>query len=291
MTPQQYCIDKTNESGSSFLPAFYFLGKEKKMALTALYAFCREVDDIVDECKEYEAGKVKLDWWRSEITCLFSGNPQHLVTKCLVNYIDKFDLNKEYFIEIIDGMEMDLNFNRYNNFKQLQHYCYRVASVVGILSAKIFGFNNIRTLKYAHDMGIALQLTNIIRDLGEDARRGRIYAPLDELKTLNVTEADILNCKEDEKIKKLVMFMSERAENFYFSAIDHLPIEDKRKQLPGLMMGSIYFVLLQEIKKNNPEKILKQRAILPPFRKLTVALTCFINYTWIKKENKAPNLL
>ena len=287
MTPQQYCIHKTNESGSSFLPAFYFLGKEKKMALTALYAFCREVDDIVDECNEYETGKIKLDWWSSEITRLFSGNPQHPVTKSLVNYIDKFDLNKEYFIEIINGMKMDLNFNRYENFKQLQLYCYRVASAVGILSAKIFGFNNINTLKYAHDMGIALQLTNIIRDLGEDARRGRIYAPLDEIKIFGVTEAHILNYKEDEKIKKLVLFLSERAENFYFSAIDHLPIEDKRKQIPGLIMGNIYFVLLQEIKKNNPEKILKQRTILPAFRKLTVALTCFINYSWIKKGKES----
>ncbi|MDG2253105.1 MAG: squalene/phytoene synthase family protein, partial [Methylophilaceae bacterium] len=203
MTPQQYCINKTKESGSSFLPAFYFLGKEKKIALTALYAFCREVDDIVDECEKYEEGKVKLDWWRSEIDRLFSRDPQHPVTKLLLNYIDKFDLNKNYFNEIIDGMEMDLNLNRYENFKQLQHYCFRVASAVGILSAKIFGFNNIETLKYAHDMGIALQLTNIIRDLGEDAKRGRIYIPLDELKLFGVTEADILNYTNSEKIKKL----------------------------------------------------------------------------------------
>lgn len=291
MTPQQYCIDKTNESGSSFLPAFHFLGKEKKMALTALYAFCREVDDAVDECKEYKEGKAKLDWWSLELSRLFSGTPRHPVTKTLINYIDKFDLNKEYFDEIIDGMEMDLNFNRYENFKQLQLYCYRVASSVGILSAKIFGFNDTKTLKYAHDMGIALQLTNIIRDLGEDARRGRIYAPLDELKIFGVTEADVLNHIEGEKIKKLVVFLSERAENFYFSAISHLPIEDKRKQLPGLMMGNIYFVLLKKIIKNNPEKILNQRTKLPLFRKIAVAITCFMNYTWIKRERKAPNLL
>ena len=283
MTPEQYCIDKTNESGSSFLPAFHFLGKEKKMALTALYAFCREVDDIVDESNEYEISKSKLDWWNLEITRLFSGTPQHPVTKLLVNYIDKFDLNKKYFIEIIDGMEMDLNFNRYENFKQLELYCYRVASSVGILSAKIFGFNDIKTLKYARDMGIALQLTNIIRDLGEDAMRGRIYIPLDELKIFDVTEADILNHTEGEKIKKLVIFLSERAENFYFSAIDLLPISDKRNQIPGLIMGNIYFILLKVIVKNSPEKILNQRTMLSTFRKLIVAITCFMNYTWIKK--------
>tara|TARA_B110000003_G_scaffold105_1_gene140 strand:- start:2774 stop:3622 length:849 start_codon:yes stop_codon:yes gene_type:complete len=282
MTPQQYCINKTNKSGSSFLPAFYFLGKEKKMALTALYAFCREVDDIVDGCDDYKEGRKKLNWWSLEVSRLFSGTPQHPVTKLLVNYIYKFDLDEKYFNEIIDGMEMDLNFNRYENFTKLQLYCYRAASAVGILSAKIFGFNNINTLKYAHDMGIALQLTNIIRDLGEDAKRGRIYIPLDELKLFDLTETDILNCTNHKKIKKLVIFLSERAQNFFFSAVEHLPAEDKRKQLPGLMMGNIYFVLLKKIVTSDPEKILNKRTLLSPYRRVIIALTCFMNYTWIK---------
>lgn len=282
MTPQQYCINKTNKSGSSFLPAFYFLGKEKKMALTALYAFCREVDDIVDGCDDYKEGRKKLNWWSLEVSRLFSGTPRHPVTKLLVNYIYKFDLDEKYFNEIIDGMEMDLNFNRYENFTKLQLYCYRAASAVGILSAKIFGFNNINTLKYAHDMGIALQLTNIIRDLGEDAKRGRIYIPLDELKLFDLTETDILNCTNHKKIKKLVIFLSERAQNFFFSAVEHLPAEDKRKQLPGLMMGNIYFVLLKKIVTSDPEKILNKRTLLSPYRRVIIALTCFMNYTWIK---------
>ena len=282
MTPQQYCINKTNKSGSSFLPAFYFLGKEKKMALTALYAFCREVDDIVDGCDDYKEGRKKLNWWSLEVSRLFSGTPQHPVTKLLVNYIYKFDLDEKYFNEIIDGMEMDLNFNRYENFTKLQLYCYRAASAVGILSAKIFGFNNINTLKYAHDMGIALQLTNIIRDLGEDAKRGRIYIPLDELKLFDLTETDILKCTNHKKIKKLVIFLSERAQNFFFSAVEHLPAEDKRKQLPGLMMGNIYFVLLKKIVISDPEKILNKRTLLSPYRRVIIALTCFMNYTWIK---------
>ena len=282
MTPQQYCINKTNKSGSSFLPAFYFLGKEKKMALTALYAFCREVDDIVDGCDDYKEGRKKLNWWSLEVSRLFSETPRHPVTKSLVNYIYKFDLDEKYFNEIIDGMEMDLNFNRYENFTKLQLYCYRAASAVGILSAKIFGFNNINTLKYAHDMGIALQLTNIIRDLGEDAKRGRIYIPLDELKLFDLTETDILNCTNHKKIKKLVIFLSERAQNFFFSAVEHLPAEDKRKQLPGLMMGNIYFVLLKKIVTSDPEKILNKRTLLSPYRRVIIALTCFMNCTWIK---------
>ena len=231
---------------------------------------------------DYKEGRKKLNWWSLEVSRLFSGTPQHPVTKLLVNYIYKFNLNKEYFSEIINGMEMDLNFNRYENFTKLQLYCYRAASAVGILSAKIFGFNNINTLKYAHDMGIALQLTNIIRDLGEDAKRGRIYIPLDELKLFDLTETDILNCTNHKKIKKLVIFLSERAQNFFFSAVEHLPAEDKRKQLPGLMMGNIYFVLLKKIVTSDPEKILNKRTLLSPYRRVIIALTCFMNYTWIK---------
>ena len=191
MSPDQYCSKKLKDSRSNFAIAFIFLSTNKKRALNALYAFCREVDDIADECKEYEIGKAKLDWWRDEIQRMFDNNPQHPVSKALLPHLENFHLNQEYFIEIIDGMEMDLNFNRYESFKQLQLYCYRVASVVGILSAKIFGFKNPQTNKYAHNLGIALQLTNIIRDIGEDARRGRIYVPLDQLDANNISEIDI----------------------------------------------------------------------------------------------------
>ena len=163
MSPQDYCKQKTKESHSSFLFAFIFLGQKKRNALTALYAFCREVDDIADECKEYNIGKSKLDWWRLEIDRLYNNKPQHPITKALEPYISDYELDKAYFIEIINGMEMDLNFNRYDNFKQLQLYCYRVASTVGILSAQIFGYKDAKTLKYAHNLGVALQLTNIIR--------------------------------------------------------------------------------------------------------------------------------
>ena len=185
MSPQDYCKQKTKESHSSFLFAFLFLSPKRRNALTALYAFCREVDDIADECEEYDTGKKKLDWWRLEIDRMYNNKPQHPVTNALKLYIADYELDKAYFIEIIDGMEMDLNFTRYESFKQLHLYCYRVASTVGILSAQIFGYKDSKTLKYAHNLGIALQLTNIIRDIGEDARRGRIYIPLDELKKFN----------------------------------------------------------------------------------------------------------
>jgi 15-cis-phytoene synthase len=214
MTPLEYCQQKTAESGSNFTLSFIALSKEKKQAMTALYAFCREVDDVVDECTDLNVAQTKLNWWKLEIENLYNHTPQHPVTKALSLFISQFNLAKEHFLEIIDGMEMDLKFNRYADFTQLQLYCYRVASVVGLLSAQIFGFTNRKTLKYAHDLGMAFQLTNIIRDVGEDARRGRIYLPLDELTKAGVTEEDILQGRESPAFKNLMTYQIDRAEKF-----------------------------------------------------------------------------
>jgi len=282
MTPDQYCKEKLNASHSNFAMAFIFLSNKKRKAMNALYAFCREVDDIADECKEYEIGKSKLDWWRVEIQRLFDNNPQHPVTKALLPHIKNYQLNQEYFIEILDGMEMDLNFNRYESFKQLQLYCYRVASVVGIMSAKIFGYKNVQTNKYAHNLGIALQLTNIMRDIGEDARRDRIYVPLDQLKTLNISENEILALTKNEKFIDLINHLSLQAKGFYLEAIRQLPKEDKWAQLPGLIMANIYYILLHEIRQNTPENIVNIKTLLPPSRKFFIALGTIFGVRWIK---------
>ena len=281
MTPQEYCKQKTKESHSSFLSAFIFLKKEKREALTALYAYCREVDDIADECLDHEIASKKLNWWREEVERLFKGEPQHPVSKAMHPFLSHFNLSKNYFIEIIDGMEMDVKFNRYESFEQLELYCYRVASCVGILSAHIFGFKNKDTLTFAKNLGIALQLTNIIRDLGEDARRGRIYIPLDELKKLGVSEEEIISLKNSEKIKILVQNQSDRAKKFYDLASKTLPIEDKKSQKISLVMGNIYYVLLKEIVKDNPEKILNQKTILPGFRKMRITILTMLGCSFI----------
>lgn len=278
MTPQQYCKDKTKQSGSSFTVSFIFLSKDKRDAMTALYAFCREVDDVVDECTDYNVAQTKINWWKAEIENLYDGKPQHPVSFALQPVIKEFGLSKEHFLEIIDGMEMDLKFNRYADFKQLQLYCYRVASVVGLLSAQIFGFKNRDTLKYAHDLGMAFQLTNIARDVGEDARRGRIYIPLDELEKAQVSEEDILNSHETPQVKELMEFQIERAENFYDKALNTLPKEDQKQQRAGLMMAAIYRTLLREIKDSGAEKVLNQKTSIPPFRKLVLALKAFFKY-------------
>lgn len=276
MTPQQYCQQKTAKSGSSFYYSFMFLPKQKREAITALYAFCREVDDVVDECTDLQVAQTKLNWWRTEIDALYQNKPQHPVSKALVNPIKNYNLDAEHFREVIDGMEMDLKFNRYEDFKQLQLYCYRVASVVGLLSAQIFGFSNRKTLKYAHDLGMAFQLTNIIRDVGEDARRGRIYLPLDELATFNVTEDDILYSRESEAVKHLLDHQIERAESYYDRALRELPTEDRKSQRVGLMMAAIYRTLLREIKADGVQKVLNSRTSLGALRKFWLAFNVWI---------------
>ncbi|MFZ3087693.1 MAG: presqualene diphosphate synthase HpnD [Methylotenera sp.] len=277
MTPKQYCQQKTATSGSSFYYSFMFLPKQKRDAITALYAFCREVDDIVDECTELKVAQVKLAWWKEEIRNLYQAKPIHPVTRALQPFIHSYHLDEEHFHEIIDGMEMDLNFNRYQDFKQLQLYCYRVASVVGLLSAQIFGFNNRKTLKFAHDLGMAFQLTNIIRDVGEDARRNRIYIPLDDLAAFSVTEEDILHSRESEAVKKLLEYQIERAESYYDRALQELPGEDRKSQRVGLMMAAIYRTLLREIKADGAEKALNSRTSLGALRKLWLAF-----HTWFR---------
>jgi phytoene synthase len=276
MTTQQYCEEKTAKSGSSFYYSFMFLPKERREAITALYAFCREVDDIADECTDFAIAQTKLNWWRAEIKSLYQDKPQHPVSKALAKPIKDYHLDAEHFIEIIDGMEMDLKFNRYEDFKQLQLYCYRVASVVGLLSAQIFGFKNRKTLKYAHDLGMAFQLTNIVRDIGEDARRNRIYLPLDELAQFNVTEDDILHSRESDAVKNLLDHQIERAETYYDRALHELPTEDRKSQRVGLMMAAIYRTLLREIKADGAQKVLNSRTSLGALRKLGLALKVWI---------------
>jgi len=278
MTPKQYCQEKAAKSGSSFYYSFMFLPKQKREAITALYAFCREVDDVVDECTELKVAQVKLAWWKDEVRNLYLKKPIHPVTKALEPVIQQFQLDEEHFHEIIDGMEMDLNFNRYEDYKQLQLYCYRVASVVGILSAQIFGFENRKTLKFAHDLGMAFQLTNIIRDVGEDARRNRIYLPLDELAKFNVTEDDILKSRESDAVKRLLDAQIERAEMYYDKALNELPAEDKKSQRVGLIMTAIYRTLLREINADGAEKVLNARISLGTLRKLWIAFSTWFKY-------------
>ena len=276
MTPAQYCQEKAAQSGSSFYYSFVFLPKEKREAITALYAFCREVDDAVDECADPAIARTKLAWWRQELSDTYAGNPQHPVSKALLPAIKRHGLAIEQFQEIIDGMEMDLDQNRYADFKALHLYCYRVASVVGQLAATLFGYQERQTLKYAHDLGLAFQLTNIIRDVGEDARRDRIYLPQDELARFGVSEQDILHRRSTPAFKQLMEFQVERARQIYAQAFRHLPRTDRRAQRPGLVMAAIYQTLLGEIEREQFQ-VLNQRTSLTPLRKFWIAWK-----TWVR---------
>ena len=270
MTPDQYCQEKAAASGSSFYYSFVFLPHERRRAITALYAFCREVDDVVDETQDPQLAATKLAWWRTEVANLYEGRPQHPVTRALAPFTRDFSIDKERLGEIIDGMEMDLTQTRYLDWAGLERYCYRVASVVGLLAAGIFGYRDPKTLEYARNLGLAFQLTNIIRDVGEDARKNRIYLPVEDLKRFGVPAADILGGRESEGLRNLLAFEAERARHYYDLAFAALPADDRRAQRPGLIMAAIYRTLLDEIERDGFH-VLKGRISLTPLRKLWIA--------------------
>ena len=270
MTPEQYCQDKAAKSGSSFYYSFLFLAPQRRRAITALYAFCREVDDVVDECADADVARTKLAWWRNEIAGTFAGSAQHPVAQALIPVVRAFNLPQNQFLDIIDGMEMDLRYNRYPDFATLQSYCYRVAGVVGLMAAEIFGYRNPATLKFAENLGTAFQLTNIIRDIGEDARRGRVYLPLDELERFGLSATDIVHLNESENLRQLIEYQIERAEKYYAQAFASLPSEDRKPQRPGLVMAAIYQTVLKEIRSSGC-KVLDRRTSLTPIRKLWIA--------------------
>ncbi len=276
MTPDQYCQQKAAQSGSSFYYSFLFLPPPRRAAITALYAFCREVDDVVDETSDAQVAQSMLAWWRKEVAQLLAGSPTHPVTQALLPHLQPFDIRGEHLLAVIDGMEMDLTQTRYLDYIALQRYCWHVASVVGIMSAGIFGYTQPTTLQYAEKLGLAFQLTNIIRDVGEDARRGRIYLPISELQQHGVTAAEILRGEHSERFEALMRFQARRAQALYDEAMALLPAADRRSQRAGLIMAAIYRAVLDEVERDGFH-VLKHRISLTPLRKLWLAWK-----TWIR---------
>jgi phytoene synthase len=270
MSPDEYCQHRAAGSGSSFYYSFLFLPPERRRAITALYAFCREVDDVVDECNDASLARAKLGWWRGEIAKLFAGRPDHPVMRALAPGLAPYAITAVRLNEIIDGMQMDLDQTRYLDFAGLERYCYHAAGVVGILSAGIFGYRDERTLEYANNLGLAFQLTNIIRDVGEDARKNRIYLPMDELRDFGVPATDLLNARQSESFVQLMRYQAHRAGGYYSKALEALPAIDRRAQRPGLIMAAIYRALLEEIERDGFE-VLTRRTSLTPLRKFWLA--------------------
>ena len=270
-SPEHYVQEKAAGSGSSFYYAFLFLPPERRAAITAFYAFCREVDDVVDETSDAGVAATKLAWWRTEVQRAFSGEPTHPVMKALMPHVALYQITPAHLLAVIEGCEMDLQQSRYLDYPGLKRYCHLVAGIVGEVAARIFGQTEAATTAYAHQMGLAFQLTNIIRDVGEDARRGRIYLPIDELKQFDVKAHEILNRGYSERFTALMKFQAERAHQAYDQALALLPAADARAQKPGLMMANIYRTLLREIEAAEFQ-VLHQRISLTPVRKLWIAM-------------------
>ena len=279
MTPQTYVQEKAAASGSSFYYAFLFLPAERRAAITAFYAFCREVDDVVDETRDLGVAQTKLAWWRQEVAQAFGGTPSHPVTQALMPQTRKFGIEARHLLAVIDGCQMDLDQNRYLDFANLQAYCHLVAGVVGEVAARIFGQTQAETTAFAHKLGLAFQLTNIIRDVGEDATRGRIYLPINDLQHFDVKAHELLKRGAapgsdvhdfERRFKALMDYQCTRALQTYDEALSILPEPDRRAQKPGLMMANIYRTLLHEIAED-PLLVLTQRVSLTPLRKFWLA--------------------
>ena len=270
MTPEQYVQQKAAASGSSFYYAFLFLPKPRRAAITAFYAFCREVDDVVDEMVDAGVAGTKLAWWQSEVAQAFAGQPSHPVMQALMPHVADYKIEQRHLQAVIEGCQMDLAQTRYLDYPGLQRYCHLVAGIVGEVAANIFGQTQAQTTAYAHKLGQALQLTNIIRDVGEDALRGRIYLPVNELQQFDVKAHEILKRSYSDRFTALMKFQAQRAQGLYDEALALLPQADRRAQKPGLMMASIYRALLTEIERDNFQ-VLHQRVSLTPLRKLWLA--------------------
>ena len=269
-SPQDYVQQKAVASGSSFYYAFLFLPAPRRAAITAFYAFCREVDDVVDEVSDPGVAATKLAWWQTEVARAFEGQATHPVMQALMPWVPEFGIEQRQLQDVITGCQMDLTQTRYLDFVALEKYCHLVAGVVGEVSARIFGQTQPQTTEYANTLGLAFQLTNIIRDVGEDARRGRIYLPVNELQRFDVKAHEVLERKYSDRFVALMKFQAQRAHDTYDKALALLPAADRQSQKPGLMMASIYRTLLCEIEADNFQ-VLHQRIALTPLRKLWLA--------------------
>ena len=270
MTDTDYCQQKVASQGSSLYYCTLFLDPPRHDALIALHAFRREISDIVRTCVEVEPARAKLAWWRMQIGALHEQHPDHPVTKALAKSMQQFPIAQEQLHEVIDGYEMDLDQGRYEDFKALQLYCYRVSSTISTISASMLGYQGRGTSKFAHELGLVLQLTDIIRDVGLDARQGRIYLPLDEMQQFGVTEDNIFDALHNEKTKALLEFQAERVISLYQKALSLLDSQDKKSQRALLALAAIQSALLGEIGRDG-YRVMDHGISLTPLRKLWIA--------------------
>ncbi|MDX8406931.1 MAG: presqualene diphosphate synthase HpnD [Mariprofundaceae bacterium] len=270
MTPRQYCLDKTRGSGSSFFYAFLFLGEDKRRAMMALYAFCREVDDIADEVSEQQVALTKLNFWREELGRAFQGKPRHPVGKELDWARQQYPLDEELLLELIDGMLMDIQRQPILKASDLSLYAYRVAGVVGLLSIEVFGYSDRNSRNFATSLGEALQLTNILRDVAEDAQLGRIYLPQEDRIRYKISDQAIKDGDMSTALPELLAEYGDKAEAAYQRALEQLPDCDRASLRPSLVMAAIYHAYLKQLKANDFNVWQRPVRILP-IRKIFIA--------------------
>lgn len=270
MTPVDYCRQKVGKPGSSFYYSTLFLPVAKRDAIVILHAYFNEVAEVIDECKEPAVAKVKLEWWREETCNVFAGRPRHLIGKALVSVIDNYGVTVEPLLDFIDGVNMDIDQARYDNFKDLRLYCERVGSTMALLSTRVLQYTEAPTLDYARELGVARTLTGIVRNIGSDIRRNRLYVPTEDLTRFDVPVADIMNRTENDGFRALIEHQIARAETHYERAMQQLPEKDRLAQLPGLILAAIDRIVLNEI-RHDGYPVLRERLTLPPLRKLWVA--------------------
>ncbi len=266
----------TKESNTNFYYSFLSLPSEKRKALYSIYALCRCLDDVADKSDNRLEASESLSRWKTEIIHLYDGEPSHPVAVELKPYIDRYGIQQKYFLELIKGVEMDLTIDRYTTFDELHKYCYRVASVVGLICAEVFGYRNAETLGYAVDLGIAMQLTNILRDIKGDAERGRIYLPMDDLKKFHYTETELFSSQYNKAFVELMKFETQRAWSYYRRAEKTLPREDRKAMVAGEIMRSIYSRILSKIEASN-YNVYSRPPQLSKLQKIYIAFSTWIN--------------
>ena len=279
MNPAKFVSRLTRKSRSNFFYAFLCLPKPKREALYAVYAFCRIVDDAVDVGQDRAAQRKELERWRAEIAQVFEGSPEHPAAQRLQEAVKIFPIPRAALEEIIAGVEMDLERSAYATFEDLYPYCYRVASAVGLCCIEIFGYTDVRAREYAVTLGVALQLTNIMRDVQPDALAGRVYLPQEDLERFGVTADDLSTGRYTPAFVRLMEYQAVRARAYYERAWAALPRADQRTLFAAEIMGRTYFALLETIERRR-FRVFGGRVSVPTPRKLGIALRCWVQSRW-----------
>jgi phytoene synthase len=272
--------DFSHNRESNFFFSFLFLPPPKREAIETIYAFCRYTDDIVDNEADVREKHRRLRAWTAELQRALYGESRSTILNKLVGVIKRFDIPVQHFEDLLKGMEMDLVKHRYETFEELEEYCYRAASTVGLICAEVFGYHYERTKQYALNLGIALQLTNILRDIKQDAKRGRIYLPLEDLRRFGYSEQDVVNSVYNENFRALMEFECERVHQYYRKAKSYLAEDDKPLFYAARAMGNIYYLLLLRIERAQYDVYSKRIRLASPVKFLVAML--------LRLRNKLP---